>query len=248
HIFLFEEGSLIVGRYETDGVAGITTADTAAFAVAIDNSGNVSVVQYVSLHHDSADGPTPPTDISEADLLTGKITALVTVTDGDGDKAQASVDLGGQIQFLDDGPTAAISTTGTVKVDETVAGTQGDETTDAAVIALFAGVASKGTDLSTPQYATKAGLVSTAGSSFGADNEGATTAISLSISAPGVDSGLTTTDGHHIFLFNEGGLIVGRYETDGVAGITTADKAAFAVAIDPTTGDVSVVQYVSLHH
>src|SRR6185369_1503116 len=120
HIFLFEEGSLIVGRYETDGVAGITTADTAAFAVAIDNSGNVSVVQYVSLHHDSADGPTPPTDISEADLLTGKITALVTVTDGDGDKAQASVDLGGQIQFLDDGPTAVDEVTQSLPESQSV--------------------------------------------------------------------------------------------------------------------------------
>src|SRR5262249_23134708 len=53
-------------------------------------------------------------------------------------------------------------------------------------------------------------VVSSTGSSFGADQEGGTTAFSLAVSAAGVDSGLDTTDGTSIFLFKEGDLVVGR--------------------------------------
>src|SRR5207302_5111496 len=84
------------------------------------------------------------------------------------------------------------------------------------------------------------------GTVVGADNEGATTVFSLAIA--NINSGLTTTDGHAIQLFNEGGIIVGRYDSNGVGGIDGTDNAAFAVAIDSSTGVLSVVQYVSLHH
>ena len=40
--------------------------------------------------------------------LAGHLNAVVTVTDGDGDTAAASTDIGDQIVFEDDGPTAAI--------------------------------------------------------------------------------------------------------------------------------------------
>ena len=43
-------------------------------------------------------------------------------------------------------------------------------------------------------------------------------------------------------------FVVGRYDSDGVGGITSADNAAFAFTVDPTTGALSLVQYVSLHH
>ena len=51
-----------------------------------------------------------------------------------------------------------------------------------------------------------------------------------------------------IFLENEGNLIVGRVDSNNDGLVSTAENAAFAVAIDPTTGVLSVVQYVSLHH
>src|SRR4029078_7635372 len=199
----------------------------------------------VSLHHGTAETG----DSSEPLDLTGKITALVTVTDGDGDHVSATTDIGDQIQFLDDGPTASITASGSVTIDEST-GQQADDTTDAAVSGLFAGVGNPGSDpTQLPQYATQTGLVSSATSSFGADNENGTTAFSLALNgASGLNSGLTTTDGHQIFLFKEGNLIVGRYETDGVGGITTADAAAFAIAINTTSGQVSLAQYVSLHH
>src|SRR5262249_54450837 len=104
------------------------------------------------------------------------------------------------------------------------------------------GVSNVSTDLSPTGYAQDPNpVVSSTGSSFGADQEGGTTAFSLAVSAAGVDSGLDTTDGHSIFLFKEGSLGVGRI--DNAAG-----AAAFAVAINSTSGVVSVAQYASLKH
>ena len=69
-----------------------------------------------------------------------------------------------------------------------------------------------------------------------------TTAFSLAVSGAGVDSGLDTTDGTSIFLFKEGDLVVGRI------GECRGRQAAFAVAINSTSGVVSVAQYASLKH
>src|SRR5215831_4353214 len=97
-------------------------------------------------------------------------------------------------------------------------------------------------DLSPAGFAQDAtAVVSSTGSAFGADQEGGTTAFSLDVSAAGVDSGLDTTNGTSIFLFKEGSLVVGRIGGAGGA-------AAFAVAINSTSGVVSVAQYASLKH
>src|SRR5215467_1629032 len=131
----------------------------------------------------------------------------------------------------------------TVAHDET-AGVQADadDTTAAGVVALFAGVSNVSTDLSPTGYAQDPNpVVSSTGSAFGADQEGGTTAFSLAVSAAGVDSGLDTTDGTSIFLFKEGDLVVGRI--GGAAG-----AAAFAIAINSTSGVVSVAQYASIKH
>ncbi|WP_457155767.1 DUF5801 repeats-in-toxin domain-containing protein, partial [Mesorhizobium sp. P5_C1] len=233
-IFLFKEGDLVVGRIGGAGGA-------AAFAVAINSTtGVVSVAQYASIHH-----PTPGASHDESVNITDSaLLAVVTVTDGDGDTATSSTGIGDAVQFQDDGPTAGIvQGAPTVAHDET-AGIQADadDTTAPAVVALFAGVSNVSSDLSPTGYAQDPGaVVSSTGSSFGADQEGGTTAFSLAVSAAGVDSGLDTTAGTSIFLFKEGDLVVGRIGGAGGA-------AAFAVAINSTTGVVSVAQYASIHH
>ncbi|TPM96043.1 type I secretion C-terminal target domain-containing protein, partial [Mesorhizobium sp. B2-1-5] len=64
----------------------------------------------------------------------------------------------------------------------------------------------------------------------------------------GVDSGLKTTDGHAISLFNDGnGHIIGVYDANN-NGVTATDKVAFALHVDAATGQVAVAQYVSLQH
>jgi hypothetical protein len=167
---------------------------------------------------------------------------VVTVTDGDGNTATTSTGIGDAIFFQDDGPGIA-QRAPTVAHDETAGiDADADDTTAAAVVALFNGVSNVSGDLSPTGYAQDPNpVVSSAGSAFGADQEGGTTAFSLAVSAAGVDSGLDTTDGTSIFLFKEGDLVVGRI--GGAAG-----AAAFAVAINSTSGVVSVAQYASIKH
>ncbi|MFZ5956316.1 retention module-containing protein [Pseudomonas knackmussii] len=94
NIFLFKEGSNVVGRVGGSGGA-------VAFTVSLDASGNVTLDQQRALVHSNASDPNDPLS-----LATGKIGLTLTATDADGDKTTASVDLGSKLTFLDDGPTA----------------------------------------------------------------------------------------------------------------------------------------------
>jgi hypothetical protein len=91
-IFLYDNNGVIEGR------VGGETGDV-AFALSVDNSGQVTVAQYESLWH-----PTPGGSYDEPVDLAGKINAVVTVTDGDGDVATDNVAIGDYISFEDDGP------------------------------------------------------------------------------------------------------------------------------------------------
>ena len=80
-IFLYKEGTCIVGRAETSVGSGANPQGDVAFALTIDNTGMLTVAQYLSLHHPD---PTNPDDSLE---LSGFIAAQVTVTEADGDVA-----------------------------------------------------------------------------------------------------------------------------------------------------------------
>lgn len=124
-ILLFVEGDLVVGRYDSNGVGGVTGADIAAFAIAIDNTGTLSVAQYISLFHPEAN-----THNEGVYLAPGVLKATVTLTDGDGDKVTSTADISAAIRFEDDGPDAKlyVSMQGGVTLDESVRA--GDEDND----------------------------------------------------------------------------------------------------------------------
>ncbi|WLA62321.1 DUF5801 repeats-in-toxin domain-containing protein [Bradyrhizobium diazoefficiens] len=253
-IFLFLENGLIVGRYDggDPGNDVTSTNDPAAFAIAIDPvNGKVSVVQYVSLHHNSAD---IGGDIDEAVSLAGalgQVKATVTVTDGDGDRASASANIGGGIQFEDDGPlvAATLSRNFGVTADET----PGNQASDVAgPLQIFAGVQNPGVDPDEPgsplAYATSSGAALSILPYFGVDGPDPAAAITYSLELKSSNSGVTLTDGTAISLsLDSAGRVIGTVGTDNVhpelSGMT-----AFAVAIDPVSGKVSVVEYLSLHH
>ncbi|WFU04858.1 VCBS domain-containing protein (plasmid) [Rhizobium sp. CB3171] len=71
-----------------------------AFAIRLDNSGKVSIAQYMSLAN-------PNTSKSDGDTvdLTGKLSAVLSATDSDGDTVAKSVSIGSSIRFDDDGPS-----------------------------------------------------------------------------------------------------------------------------------------------
>jgi len=230
--------SWIVGRVDSG-----TFKDQAAFALAIDPStGKVSVVEYLSLQHPNAADPN-----DGVTLAANAVSAVVTITDGDGDQVSAAKDISGRIHFNDDGPKAGIALTATtLTIDETAGQDVGSN--DVANVAtsplkaLFAAIAASPIEIA--QSASS--VVSGAASTYGADGPGSTT-FSLKISANGVDSGLDATDGRSIFLYKEGALIVGREGTAG--GMADANGAvAFAIALDSATGVLTVAEYTALHH
>ncbi|WP_349616475.1 DUF5801 repeats-in-toxin domain-containing protein [Azotobacter salinestris] len=178
-------------------------------------------------------------------IANAALLATVTVTDGDGDVASHSEAIGSRVGFQDDGPTAmAALGSGGVTHDET-AGLDGDadDTTAPAVAALFAAVANLSADMAAAFAQGGASVIDASGSDYGQDEENDTTLYSLNLSAAGVDSGLDTTDGHSILLYKEDDLVVGR-----ISGGADDGKAAFALAIDASTGVLSLAQYASLWH
>jgi T1SS-143 domain-containing protein len=134
----------------------------------------------------------------------------------------------------------------------------------AAIASLFAGVAFTGVDLHAASldngaigFARSGAGISpvTLTANFGADGPAGVGSISHVLSIPGgevangsVYSGLDTTEGRRIYLFQEDGLIVGRVDADDDNEATSTDEAAFAIAIDALSGELYVAQYLSLEN
>ena len=128
----------------------------------------------------------------------------------------------------------------------------------AAALAAFAGVSNQGDDPHVPPtpgpgpigYAVSNGSILDVAVNYGSDGQGAPIAYELVLDSNNIHSGLTTTDGRDIHLFKEGNVIVGRYEVGGnnQPDGSGNEPAAFAIYIDPATGQTTVVQYVSLFH
>ncbi len=93
--------SVVGGQVVATAGAGGPTV----FTVAIDASGNITLDQIRAIAHD-VDGSTPAQhDDAKSLLAANLITVTGTITDGDGDSAQATINIGQQLTFKDDGPT-----------------------------------------------------------------------------------------------------------------------------------------------
>ncbi|TKW79513.1 MAG: tandem-95 repeat protein, partial [Bradyrhizobium icense] len=220
--------------------------------------------------HSPNTGPDQSTSLSAANL----ITLTATITDKDGDSASAVQNIGTSLVFKDDAPTAPSLSPAVAGVahDETV-GVQTSADPNAAqdvaansagfgsfatVADIFTAVPTQGDDLDVAGtgpigYAASAGsLVTLSGGSFGNDGAAASNSTTYAlVVTDGAPSGVSTTGGTQIFLYNGGnGLILGRVGTE--AGATDTANAsgtvAFALATDPATGKVYVAQYLSLAH
>ena len=122
------------------------------------------------------------------------------------------------------------------------------------VAGLFTGVLNKGTDPDVPVASLDNGalsfassgassIVTVTGGAFGADGPGTTTSA---LSVTNAASGLTLTDGTAITLSLADGRVIGTVGADA-ANPSLTGKVAFAIALDPLTGQVYVAQYLSLH-
>src|SRR5690606_18756781 len=120
-----------------------------------------------------------------------QLTGTATITDGDGDKASSSatIDLGGNIRFQDDGPSATIAIKEDFKaiIDET----HGQDAGSGDIASLASAPAWTATYGSPLEVATSGPLVTSQGSSYGADGAGSiSVGFVLAIAQGSNDSGL----------------------------------------------------------
>ncbi|WP_205910072.1 DUF5801 repeats-in-toxin domain-containing protein, partial [Rhizobium rosettiformans] len=115
-ITLSKEGELVVGRIANG---------TAAFAIHMDSSGQVTVAQYLSLKH-SATG----NNFDDSVNLGDKISAVLSVTDYDQDTVEKTIAIGTKIAFDDDGPWVGSNSTVYVEDDDLSNGIEGGTNDD----------------------------------------------------------------------------------------------------------------------
>lgn len=241
------------------------------FRISIDPSdGDTTVTQYRAVEHDNSNDPDE--SASPEVMNSGLVEIKVTVKDDDGDSSTDTSELGSLIKFEDDGPKIKHLRSNDTEVihDETpgIDVPDDDVTVTPQLLALFSGVTGvappTGDDphvLDNPiGIAQSNGSVVSLDVYFGSDgpwnpdHNGVPgpghIAYSLQLGAGSNHSGLFTTEGRDIHLFKEGDLIVGRYETggDNIPDGSADEVAAFAIHIDPVTGQLTVIQYMSLYH
>ncbi|SMQ60375.1 type I secretion C-terminal target domain (VC_A0849 subclass) [Devosia lucknowensis] len=101
------EDGVVVGKSEIGGHT--------VFTIAVAADGSVTVNQFRAIVHDDKTDHDEHNDANDGNLATGienlagKISLKVTVTDGDGDKASDSINLGKLISFEDDGPSISVA-------------------------------------------------------------------------------------------------------------------------------------------
>jgi len=123
NIYLFNVGGTIYGSTSNSSF-GVNSGNT-VFTVAVDGSGKVTVTQYQEIDH-STPGASSNYDTQLASLANNLVglTASVTATDYDHDTSTASqtIDLGGNIKFADDGPSANPDTGAVVALNSQITG------------------------------------------------------------------------------------------------------------------------------
>jgi large repetitive protein len=196
----------------------VGSTSTVAFRLTIDSHGIATLDQIRAIRH--ADTANP--DDSET-LTATQIRLTATVTDSDGDSSSATVNVGGALVFRDDGPLIDI---GAVDANGIQLTTQDADTRGAAFDVATANFSSAFTISSLFYGADGAPTVAITGWNYAL-------AIGPSASATGL-----TSNGVPITLALVAGQIVGS------AGATQV----FSVAVNPSTGVVTLTQFAELDH
>jgi T1SS-143 domain-containing protein len=220
-------------KLSNDGTGKIVgkVGNAIVFTVEVDQSGKVTVNQFRAVKHDQSNDH-DENNGDEAGIGSGKIEIKVEITDGDGDHADASTDLGKLIKFEDDGPKVTLSTnaigTTVITQDADTIGSNTDTATG-----NFAGAFSASTDFGS-DGAASSGSVSW---SYALDN----------IAAQGASSGLTK-DGAAIRIFDINGVIYGSTATGGNPSDTSIiNNAVFKITVN-SSGTVTLTQYAEIDH
>ncbi|RFQ15971.1 hypothetical protein D0N87_27190, partial [Pseudomonas sp. ATCC 13867] len=232
-IYLFLENGSVVGRVGTSTGQADPAGDI-ALTIAVDaNTGTVTLTQNNSVVHDDPQDPAE-TGTSAAGLAAANLVTLTaTITDGDGDTASTSRDIGDAFKFEDDGPsiTPSEASVPTLTTDDT-------HIPDSDGPTSFA-------DLFSPDFGMDG--FKDADDDNVQDADAVTYALGVSADN-GVDSGLVDTlSGDKIYLYLENGTVVGRVGTAAGQADPTGD-IALTIAVDANTGAVTLTQNNSVVH
>ncbi|WP_256580475.1 DUF5801 repeats-in-toxin domain-containing protein, partial [Pseudomonas sp. Irchel s3h14] len=183
-------GTVVEGR--------TATTNQLVFTVSVAANGDVTLDQIRAVVHPDTTNPDDSTSLSADNL----VTLTATKTDGDGDSVQATLNIGQNLVFKDDGPS--INTTGaepTLTVDETLLDTD-----------------------ATQNYAANFS------SAFGADGAGTLTyALGVIAGASGL---VDTASGQAVNLSLNAGVVEGRTATSNVLVFTVSVAANGDVTLD----------------
>ena len=189
-VILSLNGAVVEGRTET--------SDDLVFTVSVAANGSVTLNQIRAVVHANTGDHDDSTTLTSDDLV--KLTA--TKTDGDGDSAQATLNIGQNLVFKDDGPS--INTTGT---EPTLTVDESDLLSDA-----------------TQSFAANFN------SAFGADGAGTLTyALGIGVGATGLTD---TATGHAVVLSLNGTVIEGRTVTSDQLVFTVSVDANGSVTLN----------------
>ncbi|CAI8877887.1 Flagellar hook-length control protein FliK [Pseudomonas sp. IT-196MI5] len=183
-------GAVVEGRTATDNLL--------VFTVSVAANGSVTLDQSRAVVHPDASNPDDSTTLTSDNL----VTLTATKTDGDGDSTQATLNIGQNLVFKDDGPS--ITTTGTeptLTVDETALATNDTQS-----------------------------FAANFNSEFGADGAGTLTyALGVVAGASGL---IDTATGDVVNLSLNGTVVEGRTATDNLLVFTVSVAADGSVTLD----------------
>ena len=225
-VFLFLEGGEIVGREGTDAIDA--AGNTIVFVLSVDDAGLVTLDQRAAVRHDPDTGPDQAVSIAA-----GLITLTGTATDGDGDSASHTLQIGATLVFEDDGPTLVASAVGAVDEDDLVA-----EVVGTSAFQGNSDTTSPGDDVAD---GASVGAGGSFGVNFGADGAAAVGAISnLTVTAAGgLGPVALTSQGDSVSVVADG-----ANAWKGVAD----GRDVFTLSFNVTTGNYTFTLLDNLDH
>ena len=134
---------LVVGRIDDNGDGAVDSTDDVALAIFLDQSGFLSVAQYVPIFHGD---PADPDDVEV--MNDGALLAVLTVQDADGDTDTITEAIGDAVKIEDAAPVGGSLSVGSMQEDDLdgapalSSGNDQDSsgTSDSATVAVEAGV------------------------------------------------------------------------------------------------------------
>jgi hypothetical protein len=219
-------------------VQGVDECGNVVFAIWLDHeSGKIVTAQFRAIDHGGEEGK-PGAHDEIAWLGEHVLGVTATAFDKDGDKDSKTVDIGCGISFEDDGPKADLDLKRDAKIvlDESNGGPNQYTDTNA----NDENASADPTDIA---YAKVAGnQLFSDNSAFGSDGPGSKV-FSLQLSSDGTNSGLVDAASNVAILLYQ----VDDNTVEGRVG-GAAGAVAFRIDTDPTSGEVTISQFLAVEH